>query len=77
MKRVKKSDDYTERIKSKHDVVYQRYLELMRQEISDNPIRAQYIVKTYYTQLLAQDPVIGMTHDYIRKIVNNRVKNDE
>ncbi|MEG1622803.1 MAG: hypothetical protein RR330_05465 [Alistipes sp.] len=62
-------------IRDKHMAIYHRYNELIKKEMIENPLRAQYIGKSYYIAILSRDPMIGMTPDYIQRIINYNIKN--
>lgn len=63
-------------IRDKHHAIYQRYLELMRKESVENPLRARHISKMYYAMQIAQSMTPTMDANYILRVINNVMRND-
>ena len=62
------------RIALKHDYIWKRYNELLENERRESPIKAQFLTISYYAMLIAQDPLIGLSENYIRKIITKYTK---
>ncbi len=45
---------------------------LVAEERESHPERWKYISKQYYAQMIADNPVFGLSENYIIKIINNR-----
>ena len=64
-------DGVSEIIRQKHEAIRNRYEELLRHERELDPIRAQYLAKGYYVELICRDPVMGLSRNYIQRIINH------
>lgn len=62
----------SETIKEKHNAIRQRYEQLQAEEKRLDGIRYKYIAKAYYVELISQDPIIGLSRNYIHRILNER-----
>lgn len=72
MNRQRRTRDYTsDAIRQKHAAIRQRYEELLRKEREINPLRAQFLAKGYYVELICRDPVIGLSRNYVQRIINH------
>lgn len=64
-------------IRNKHREIYRKYLEMLKQEKSENPLRAEHIGKLYYARIIAQDMVPPMAPKYIQKVINNCLRESD
>ena len=68
MNRQRRTRDYaSETIRQKHDAIRQ----LLRKERELDPLRAQFLAKGYYVELICRDPVIGLSRNYVQRIINH------
>ena len=58
-----------------HDKIYQRYLELMKQEQETNSLRAQFLGVSYYALAISNEPWCPIQHIYVCRIINRYIKN--
>lgn len=58
-------------IRHKHREIFRKYLELLKQEQTENPMRAEHIGKLYYARIIAQGMTPPMAPKYIQKVINN------
>lgn len=61
-------------IRDKHRSIYLKYLELMRRESAENPLRAEHIGKLYYARIIARSLTPAMNPDYVIRIINNQLR---
>lgn len=53
--------------------IRRRYEEMLARERAENPERLKYLSKTYFVEMLCKDPVIGLSPNYVRRIINGRI----
>ena len=66
-------DEVPEKILKRHNEIRRRYEEMLARERAENPERLKYISKTYLVEMLCKDPVIGLSPNYVRRIINGRI----
>ena len=59
-------------IQEKHKAIRNLYYELLAKEKLEDPIRSKYIAKAYYVEIICQNPMIGLSRNYIHTILNDR-----
>ena len=64
-KRVR--DEVPEKILKRHNEIRRRYEEMLARE------RLKYLSKTYFVDMICKDPVIGLSPNYVRRIINGRI----
>ena len=62
----------SEAIREKHKAIRDRYEQLQAKEKELDSVRFRYIAKAYYVELISQDPIIGLSRNYIHRILNER-----
>ena len=62
-----------EKILKRHNEIRRRYEEMLARERAENPERLKYLSKTYFVEMLCKDPVIGLSPNYVRRIINGRI----
>lgn len=72
-KRKRVRDTVPEKILMRHNEIRRRYAELLAQERAANPERLKYLSKTYFVDQLCKDPLIGLSPNYVRRIINGRI----
>lgn len=70
-KRVR--DEVPEKILKRHNEIRRRYEEMLARERAENPERLKYLSKTYFVDMICKDPVIGLSPNYVRRIINGRI----
>ena len=65
-------DEVPEKILKRHNEI-RRYEEMLARERAENPERLKYLSKTYFVEMLCKDPVIGLSPNYVRRIINGRI----
>ena len=45
----------------------------LARERAENPERLKYLSKTYFVDMICKDPVIGLSPNYVRRIINGRI----
>lgn len=66
-------DEVPEKILKRHNEIRRRYEEMLARERAENPERLKYLSKTYFVEMLCKDPVIGLSPNYVRRIINGRI----
>ena len=61
-------------IRRRHQDIIDEYDRLVLLEKEANSLRAEYIPKKYYIKLIATNPKLGMSENYISKIINARYR---
>ena len=61
-------DEVPEKILKRHNEIRRRYEEMLARERAENPERLKYFV-----EMLCKDPVIGLSPNYVRRIINGRI----
>ena len=64
-------DEVPEKILKRHNEI--RYEDMLARERAENPERLKYLSKTYFVEMLCKDPVIGLSPNYVRRIINGRI----
>ena len=62
---------------SRHLAIIEKFDRLVRKEKAENEIRADFLPKQYYVYLISKDPRLGLSKNYISKIINRRYTYDE
>lgn len=66
-------DEVPEKILKRHNEIRRRYEEMLARERAENPDGLKYLSKTYFVEMLCKDPVIGLSPNYVRRIINGRI----
>ena len=66
-------DEVPEKILKRQIEIRRRYEEMLARERAENPERLKYLSKTYFVEMLCKDPVIGLSPNYVRRIINGRI----
>jgi hypothetical protein len=66
-------DEVPEKILKRHNEIRRRYEEMLARERAENPERLKYLSKTYFVEISSKDPVIGLSPNYVRRIINGRI----
>ena len=66
-------DEVPEKILKRQNEIRRRYEEMIARERAENPERLKYLSKTYFVEMLCKDPVIGLSPNYVRRIINGRI----
>ena len=66
-------DEVPQKILKRHNEIRRRYEEMLARERAENPERLKYLSKTYFVEMLCKDPVIGLSPNYVRRIINGRI----
>ena len=66
-------DEVPEKILKRHNEIRRRYEEMLARERAENPERLKYLSKTSFVEMLCKDPVIGLSPNYVRRIINGRI----
>ena len=61
-------------VRNRHKAIIEKYDELVAAEMKENPDRARYLPKQYFISKISQDPILGLSENYITKIINNRYR---
>lgn len=72
---MENTENRQNRIALKHDFIWQRYNELLENERSQCPLKAQFLTISYYATIIAEDQSIGLSVGYIKKIITKYTKN--
>lgn len=72
-KKTRVRDAVPEKILKRHNEIRRRYEEMLSRERAENPERLKYLSKTYFVEQLCKDPVIGLSPNYVRRIINGRI----
>lgn len=59
-------------VRNRHLAIIREYDRLCREEEQKDPRRAKYITKGYYIKQISEHPLLGMSENYILKIINSR-----
>ena len=67
-------DEVPEKILKRHNEIRRRYEEMLARERAENPERLKYLSKAHiFVEMLCKDPVIGLSPNYVRRIINGRI----
>ena len=58
-----------------HDQIFLRYLELLKQEQEDNPLKARFLGVSYYAAAIAEETWCPIQQVYVCRIINRYLKN--
>ena len=72
-RKTRERDEEPEKILKRHKEIRRRYEEMLARERAENPERLKYLSKTYFVEMLCKDPVIGLSPNYVRRIINGRI----
>ena len=72
-RKTRERDEEPEKILKRHNEIRRRYEEMLARERAENPERLKYLSKTYFVEMLCKDPVIGLSPNYVRRIINGRI----
>ena len=61
----------------KYREIYHRYLDLLKRENEENPLRAKHISKMYYARVIAKEMIPTMDPFYVIRIINNQLRKDD
>lgn len=64
----------SEVVRNRHKAIIEKYDSLIREERAENPERARFLPKQYFISIISKDPVLGLSENYISKIINNRYR---
>ena len=73
IRKTRVRDEVPEKILKRHNELRRRYEEMLARERAENPERLKYLSKTYFVEMLCKDPVIGLSPNYVRRIINGRI----
>ena len=65
-------DRQNERIHASHRAIRERYDTLRAEMKAADPLLFQFVAKGYYVEKIFADPVIGLSKNYIQRIINGK-----